>query len=107
MVTPHQIDEIQDFLTDFVFINRGRIVLECNMDVFQSRYLEVMVTQEHLATARSMHPIYERQVFGRSILLFDNAERQHLTRLGDVRTPTIADVFVAVMEQEPGARGAA
>jgi ABC-2 type transport system ATP-binding protein len=107
VVTTHQIDEIQDVLTDFVFINRGRIVLECNMDVFQSRYLEVMVSPEHLATARSMHPLYERQVFGRSILLFDNAERQHLARLGDVRTPTIADVFVAVMEQEPGARGAA
>jgi len=107
VVTTHQIDEIQDVLTDFVFINRGRIVLECNMDVFQSRYLEVMVTPEHLATARSMGPIYERQVFGRSILLFDNAERAHLARLGEVRTPTIADVFVAVMEQEPGERGAA
>jgi len=107
VVTTHQIDEIQDVLTDFVFINRGRIVLETSMDVFQSRYLEVMVSPEHLATARSLRPIYERQVFGRSILLFDNADRQHLTRLGDVRQPTIADVFIAVMEQEPGARGAA
>ena len=106
VVTTHQIDEIQDVLTDFVFLNRGRIVLECSMEAFESRYVEVMVNPEHLAAARALRPIYERQVFGRSILLYDHADRQQLAALGDVRTPSIADLFVAVMEAAE-ARGAA
>ncbi len=67
------------------------------MEAFESRYLEVMVHPENAAAARALRPIYERQVFGRSILLFDGAERQQLAALGDVRTPSIADLFVAVM----------
>ncbi|MDQ2871316.1 MAG: ABC transporter ATP-binding protein [Acidobacteriota bacterium] len=108
VVTTHQIDEIQDVLTDFVFVDRGRIVLECSMETFESRYLEVMVTPDHVAAARALRPIHERQVFGRSILLFDQADRQQLAALGDVRTPGIADLFVAVMGDGAGdARGAA
>jgi ABC-2 type transport system ATP-binding protein len=106
VVTTHQIDEIQDVLTDFVFLNRGRIVLECSMEAFESRYVEVMVNPEHLAAARALRPIHERPVFGRSVLLFDHADRQQLAALGDVRTPSIADLFVAVMEAAE-ARGAA
>ena len=97
VVTTHQVDEIQDVLTDLMFLHRGRIVLHCTMEEFESRYAEVMVSPEHLAAARSLHPIYERQLFGRSILLFDRAERQRLAALGDVRRPSVADVFVAVM----------
>jgi ABC-type multidrug transport system, ATPase component len=108
VVTTHQIDEIQDVLTDFLFINGGRIVLESSMEAFESRYLEVMVLPEHSAAARALRPIHERQVFGRSILLFDHADRQQLAALGDVRTPSIADLFVAVMGNTTGqAQGAA
>jgi ABC-2 type transport system ATP-binding protein len=106
VVTTHQIDEIQDVLTDFVFLNRGRIVLECSMEAFESRYVEVMVNPEHLAAARALRPIHERPVFGRSVLLYEHADRQQLAALGDVRTPSIADLFVAVMEAAE-ARGAA
>src|SRR5712692_1414526 len=106
VVTTHQIDEIQDVLTDFVFLNRGRIVLESSMETFESRYVEVMVNPEHLAAARTLRPIHERPVFGRSVLLYDNADRQQLAALGDARTPSIADLFVAVMEAAE-ARGAA
>ena len=67
------------------------------MEEFESRYLEVMVRPEHVAAARALRPIHERQVFGRSILLFDGADREQLAALGDVRTPSIADLFVAVM----------
>lgn len=102
VVTTHQIDEIQDVLTDFVFINRGRIVLESSMEAFQSRYLEVMVNPEHVAAARALRPIHERPVFGRSILLFDQVDRQQLAALGEVRTPGIADLFVAVMGNAAG-----
>jgi ABC-2 type transport system ATP-binding protein len=100
VVTTHQVDELQHVFTDLMFINRGRIVLDCSMEEFASRYLEVMVRPENLAAARALRPIHERQVFGRSILLFDGAERQQLAALGDVRTPSIADLFVAVMGQE-------
>jgi ABC-2 type transport system ATP-binding protein len=97
VVTTHQVEEIQQVLTDLMFINHGRIMLDCSMEEFESRYAEVMVTPEHVAAARALHPIHERQVFGRSILLFDRADRQQLGALGEVHTPSIADLFVAVM----------
>src|SRR2546428_2353302 len=97
IVTTHQVEEVQDVLTDLIFINHGRIVLECSMEEFESRYLEVMVNPEHVVAARALKPIHERQVLGRSLLLFDHVDRQQLAALGDVRTPSIADLFVAVM----------
>jgi ABC-2 type transport system ATP-binding protein len=91
-----------------MFVNRGRIVLDCSMEEFESRYLEVMVSAEHVDAARALKPMHERQVFGRSILLFDRVDRQQLAALGDVRTPNIADLFVAVMGSQAGAvQGAA
>jgi ABC-2 type transport system ATP-binding protein len=102
VVTTHQVEEIQHVLTDLMFINRGRIVLDCTMEVFEARYLEVLVPPEHVAAAQALRPIHERQLFGRSILLFENADRPQLAALGDVRTPSIADVFVAVMGHQAG-----
>src|SRR5438067_2605824 len=97
IVTTHQVEEVQDVLPDLIFIDRGRLVLECSMEDFESRYVEVMVHPDHIAGAKSLKPIHERQVFGRSVLLFDGADRNQLAALGDVRTPSIADLFVAVM----------
>jgi ABC-2 type transport system ATP-binding protein len=97
IVTTHQVEEVQDVLTDLVFINHGKIVLECSMEEFESRYVEVMVHPDHIAGARSLKPMSERQVFGRSVLLFDHVDRAQLAAMGDVRTPSIADLFVAVM----------
>src|ERR1700716_1556408 len=102
VVTTHQVEEIQDVLTDLMFIDRGRIVLECSMEEFESRYLEVMVNPEHLAAARALKPIYERPVFGRSVLLFDHVNRDQLAALGEVRRPSIADLFVAMMGNKAG-----
>jgi ABC-2 type transport system ATP-binding protein len=97
LVTTHQVEEIQDVLTDLMFIDRGRIVLACRMDEFDTRYAEVMVNPDKLEAARALRPIHERPVFGRSVLLFDGVRRQQLVALGEVRRPSIADVFVAVM----------
>jgi ABC-2 type transport system ATP-binding protein len=97
VVTTHQVEEIQDVLTDLMFIDCGRIVLNCSMEEFESRYAEVMVRPDQVAAAKALKPIHERQVFGRGILLFDGADRQQLAMLGEVRTPSIADLFVAVM----------
>jgi ABC-2 type transport system ATP-binding protein len=97
VVTTHQVEEVQDVLTDLMFINRGQIVLQCSMEEFDSRYLEVMVNPEHVAAARALKPIHERPMFGRSVLLFDHVDRDQLATLGEVRRPSIADLFVAVM----------
>src|SRR3984893_14699536 len=97
VVTTHQVEEIQDVLTDLKFINQGRIVLECSMEEFESRYAEVMVHPDHVSGARSLKPLHERQGFGRSVMLFENVDRGQLAALGEVRRPSIADLFVAVM----------
>jgi ABC-2 type transport system ATP-binding protein len=108
VVTTHQVEEVQDVLTDVMFINRGRIVLDSSMEDLQSRYVEVMVRPEQVAAAQALAPIHERQVFGRSILLFDGVDREQLAALGDVRAPSIADLFVAVVGGHAGeARGTA
>jgi len=97
IVTTHQVADIQDVLTDVMFINRGRIVLESSMEDFEARYVEVMVRPENVTAARALRPVHERQVFGRSILLFDRVDRQQLAALGELRTPSLADLFVAVI----------
>jgi len=104
VVTTHQVEEIQDVLTDLMFIDRGRIVLSFSMEELEGRYFEVMVRPDQLDAARALRPINERQLFGRSILLFDGGDRQQLAAMGDVRTPSIADLFVAVMGNQGAAR---
>src|SRR5438876_7968065 len=104
VVTTHQVEEIQDVITDIMFIKRGRIVLECSMEEFESRYLEVMVNPEHLAAARALKPMHEHPVFGRSVLLFDHVNRDQLAALGEVRRPSIADLLVAVMSKDEGSQ---
>ena len=111
VVTTHQVEELQHVLTDLMFMDRGRIVLDTSMEDVESRYAELTVLPAQLAPARSLKPISERDVLGRSILLFDLAashlDRQQLVALGEVRTPGIADLFVAVLGQQPGeAKGA-
>jgi ABC-2 type transport system ATP-binding protein len=105
VVTTHQVEEIQDVLTDLMFIDYGRIVLNCSMEEIESRYAEVQVKPEQVAAARALKPMYERQVLGRNILLFDGVDRKQLAVLGEMRTPSISDLFVAVMGNH-GAQGA-
>jgi ABC-2 type transport system ATP-binding protein len=108
VVTTHQVEELQHILTDLMFIDRGRIVLSCSMEEFESRYLEVTVNPDQVAAARGLKPIFERQVFGRTILMFDRVEHGRLMQLGEVRTPTIADLFIATLGNQAGiAQGAA
>src|SRR5690348_9170826 len=102
IVTTHQVEEVQDVLTDLIFINHGRIVLECSMEEFGTRYIELMVHPDHVAGARSLKPMSERQLFGRSVMLFEQVDRAQLAAMGDIRTPSIADLFVAVMGNSTG-----
>ena len=100
VVTTHQVEEVQQILTDMMFINHGRIVLSCSMEDFEQRYAELTPRPDSVTEARALKPIYERQILGRPILLFDGADRGRLGALGEVRTPSIADLFVAVMGEQ-------
>lgn len=93
VVTTHQVEEIEHVITDLMFIHRGRIALACSMEDFETRYAELIALPEHAAAARALH---ERQSLGRNVLIFDQADRAQLAALGEVRTPSIADLFVAV-----------
>jgi ABC-2 type transport system ATP-binding protein len=102
VVATHEVEEVQDVLTDLMFIDRGHIVFSCGMEELEARYFEVMVQPDNLDAALALKPIHQRQVFGRTILLFEGAEKQQLEELGEVRTPGVADLFVAVMSRQPG-----
>jgi len=97
VVTTHHAEEIQDVLTDVMFIDRGRIVLEASMEGIEGRFTEAMVEARHLEAARALGPLHERQVFGRGVLVYDGVDRARIGELGEVRTPSLTDLFVAVM----------
>src|SRR5262249_6900113 len=97
LVATHQVAEIQNVLTDVMFLDRGRIALAQSVEEMQSRYREVMVRPEQMAGARALKPIRERQVLGGTVFLFDGVEPEPLAALGEVRTPSIADLFVALV----------
>jgi ABC-2 type transport system ATP-binding protein len=98
IVTTHQVEEVEHILTDLMFIRDGKIVLDADMDAVGERFAEVMVNADHAAAARQLNPLHERQVFGKSIFLFDGADRPTLEALGEIRRPSISDLFVATMK---------
>ena len=102
VVTTHQVEEIEHVLTDLMFIDRGRIVFNRTMEEIETRYAEVTIRPEQAATARALKPMSERPGIGQIVLLFDGVDRTQLAALGDVRTPNIADLFVAVMSVGSG-----
>ncbi|GLQ95369.1 ABC transporter ATP-binding protein [Dyella acidisoli] len=98
IVTTHQVEEIEHILTDLMFIRDGRIVLNTDMDAMGERFAEVMVSADMAATARQLKPLDERQVFGKSIFLFDGVDQSQLRALGEIRRPSVSDLFVATMK---------
>ena len=98
IVTTHQVEEVEHILTDLVFIRDGKIALAATMDEVGERYAEVMVNPDKAADARALKPLNERQIFGKSIFLFDGIERARLAALGELHKPSVADLFVATMK---------
>ena len=98
IVTTHQVEEIEHILSDLMFIRDGKITLSASMDEVGERFVEVMVPAENAAAAKALKPIDERQVFGKSVLLFDGVPRAQLAQLGETRNVGIADLFVAQMK---------
>jgi ABC-2 type transport system ATP-binding protein len=107
LVTTHQVEEVQNLLSDVVFIDRGRLALDCSMEEVEARFAEVLVAPANAGEARALKPLYERTAFDRRVMLFDGNDRERLAELGEVRTPSIADLFVAVMSGQPGRAQAA
>lgn len=95
LLTTHQVEEVENILTDLLFIDRGRIVLDSTMEEVASNFLQLTVNPDHVAAAREFKPFYEREVFGRTVMFFQNAAADALRRLGEARTPSVADLFVA------------
>ncbi|WP_426027860.1 ABC transporter ATP-binding protein [Brevundimonas sp. TWP2-3-4b2] len=107
LVSTHDVAEVEHILTDVVFLDRGRVVLDASMEDVEGRYLEVVVGPDRLAAARALRPLHERTLLGRSNLLFDGVGRDQLAALGEVRAPGLADVFVALMGGTQATREAA
>jgi ABC-2 type transport system ATP-binding protein len=105
VIATHQVEEVQHVLTDLVFIDRGSIVLGASIEELESRYAEVVVRPDQVAAARALKPMHERLLMGRSILLFDGGDRQKLAGFGEVRTPSVVDLFIAVMSHQAARAG--
>ncbi len=104
VVATHQVDEVEHVLTDVLFIDRGRVVLEISTEALESRYRQLTVNPDQLVAARALEPMHERRALGRGVLIFEGGDPEQLAALGEVRTPSIAELFVAVMSGQPGNR---
>lgn len=100
LVTTHQVEEVEHLLTDVLFIRHGKIVLDSPVDALPDRFVQLVTTAEHLAAARELGPIYEREVFGRYGMIFEGRRPEELSAWGELRAPSIADLFVARMQGE-------
>ncbi|MHA4870890.1 ABC transporter ATP-binding protein [Duganella sp. PWIR1] len=98
LITTHQIEEVEHILTDLMFIENGKISLAATMDEVGERFTEVMVEPQFVAAANALQPLSQRTVFGKAVMLFDGVGRHQLSNFGELRTPSVADLFVATMK---------
>jgi ABC-2 type transport system ATP-binding protein len=101
LVTTHQVEEVEHILTDLMFIQHGRLVLNASMDTVQDSYVEVLIAPERVAEAEQLRPLYRREMFGRKLFLFEGVARERLAALGELHRPSVADLFVAKMKGAP------
>jgi ABC-2 type transport system ATP-binding protein len=106
VITTHQVEEIENLLTDVLFINHGRIVLDSAVDDLPNRYVQLVVAPDRVADARKLKPLQEREVFGRVAMTFEDVPAASLEPLGEIRTPSISDLFVAKMQGVTPLQGA-
>ena len=99
LITTHQVEEIENLLTDIMFINDGKLLLDSSMEALSEKYVELLASGEGAQKARGLGPIAENQMFGKSVMLFEGVSREHLEGLGDVRIPSVADLFVAKIKE--------
>jgi ABC-2 type transport system ATP-binding protein len=95
LITTHQVEEVENLLTDVIFIDRGRIVLDCSLEDIATRYAAVAVADDVVAAARAERPFFERRTLGKTVLYFERSDVRQLTGLGELLTPSVSDLFVA------------
>ena len=95
LITTHQVEEIENLLTDIMFINDGRLLLNTTMESLPVDYAELTTSSEHADRARQLGPIYESDTFGKKVMIFQGVDRERLSGLGETHTPSVADLFVA------------
>jgi len=95
LITTHQVEEIENLLTDIMFINDGKILLDTSMDTLPEKYVQLLTSGENAVKAKGLAPMFESEMFGKSVMLFEGVSREHLERLGELSTPSVADLFVA------------
>jgi ABC-2 type transport system ATP-binding protein len=100
LITTHQVEEIEHLLTDLVFIDRGKVVLDASMESVSQRFHELITTPDQMSAALALHPVARREVLGRQVFLYDGIDPSVLSPLGEVRTPSVADLFVAKLSGE-------
>jgi ABC-2 type transport system ATP-binding protein len=105
LITTHQVEEIENILTDVIFIQHGQLALNTSMDSLAERFHQLVPSAGNVDRARAMGPFYEREVFGRVAMLFDGKDATALEALGETRSPSVADLFVAMMQ--PAGKAAA
>jgi ABC-2 type transport system ATP-binding protein len=98
IVTTHQVEEIEKILTHLMFINNGKISLNRSMEEVAEEYTEILVAPDKAAAAQALNPLHEREVFGKKLYLFEGVSRDKLAELGEIHTPSVADIFVAKMK---------
>ncbi len=97
LITTHQVEEVENLLTDVLFIDKGRIVLESSLEDIATRYAAVAVAAGSIEAARAMKPFYERRMLGKVVMYFENPDQDKLAGLGEVHTPSVSDLFVATL----------
>lgn len=98
IISTHQVEEIEHVLTDLIFIESGRIVLNSSMEQLAERFIEVAVSPVHIEQAQALKPIQQRAMLGRTVMLFEDVSRELLLPLGELHQPGVADIFVAKMK---------
>ncbi len=98
LVTTHQVEEIENILTDVLFIERGKMVLDAEMESLAQRFTQLTPTSANVDRARALKPFWEREIFGRVAMLFDGRNKEELATLGEIRAPSVSDLFVAMMQ---------
>jgi ABC-2 type transport system ATP-binding protein len=99
LITTHQVEEVENLLTDVIFIDRGRIVLDCSLEDIATRYAAVAVADDKVAAARAERPFFERRTLGKTVLYFERPDVQQLANLGELLTPSVSDLFVAKLSE--------
>ena len=99
LITTHQVEEVENLLTDVIFIDRGRIVLDSSLEDIATRYAAVAVADDKVAAARAERPFFERRTLGKTVLYFERSDVQQLANLGELLTPSVSDLFVAKLSE--------